>query len=177
MCCNCSLTHKINRLHERCQRVIYSGKKSRFDELLDRDESASIHHQNTPKLGLKMLKVLNGENPQILNEIFRIRDEASYEPRQKSCFHIPSVNTFFRVREISGPRSFSVRKSGTYIKWYQGPLKSKVFQKSNKEMETNIMPMQNLSMVSIVLDFCNKCLLKEFIYFLLQKWILDIRNI
>ena len=95
---------------------IYSDKKSRFDELLDRDESASIHHQNTPKLGIKMLKVLNGENPQILNEIFRIRDEASYEPRQKSCFHIPSVNTVFRVREISGPRSFSVRKSETYIK-------------------------------------------------------------
>ena len=71
---------------------------------------------NLPLFTIKMLKVFNGENPQILNEIFRIRDEASYEPRQKSCFHIPSVNTVFRVGEISGPRSFSVRKSGTYIK-------------------------------------------------------------
>ena len=40
-----------------------------------------------------MFKVLNGENPQTVNEIFRIRDETSYELRQGSCFHIPSINT------------------------------------------------------------------------------------
>ena len=40
-----------------------------------------------------MFKALQGENPQIVNEIFRIRDEISYEFRQISCFHIPAVNT------------------------------------------------------------------------------------
>ena len=75
--------------------MIYSDKKSSFHELLDKDESVSIHHQNIQKLGIKMFKVLNGENPQIVNEIFRIRNEASYEPRQISRFHIPSANTVF----------------------------------------------------------------------------------
>ena len=46
-----------------------------------------------------MFKVLNGENPQIASEIFHIRDETSYELRQKSCFHIPSVNTVFSGTE------------------------------------------------------------------------------
>ena len=40
-----------------------------------------------------MFKVLNDENPEIANEIFRIRNEVSYELRQRSCFHIRSVNT------------------------------------------------------------------------------------
>ena len=99
MCYNRSLNHKINRLHERCLRIIYSDKKSSFDELLDKDESVSIHHQNIQKLGIEMFKVLNGENPQIVNEIFHIRDETSYELRQRSCFHIPSVNTVFSGTE------------------------------------------------------------------------------
>ena len=76
-----------------------SDKKSSFVELLDKDESVSIHHQNIQKLGIEMFKVLNGENPQIVYEIFRIRDETSYELRQRSCFHIPSVNTVFSGTE------------------------------------------------------------------------------
>ena len=36
MCCNRSLNLKINRLHARCLRIIYSDKKSSFDELFIR---------------------------------------------------------------------------------------------------------------------------------------------
>ena len=99
MCYNRSLNHKINRLNKRCLRIIYSDKKSSFDKLLDKDESASIHRQNILKLGIEMFKVLNGENLQIVNEIFRVRNETSYEIRQTSCFHIPSVNTVFSGTE------------------------------------------------------------------------------
>ena len=76
MCYNRSLNHKINRLRERCFQSIYSDKKSSFDQLLDKDESVSMHHQNIQKLGIKMFKV------QVL-KIFRIRDEASYHLRQR----------------------------------------------------------------------------------------------
>ena len=51
------------------------------------------------KLGIEMFKVLNGENPQIVNEISRIWDETSYKLRQRSCFHTPSVNTVFSGTE------------------------------------------------------------------------------
>ena len=96
---NPSLNHKINRLHERCFQIIYSDKKSSLDELLDKDESVSIHHQNIQKLGIEIFKVFNGENPQIVNEIFHVRDETSYELRQGSCFRIPLVNTVFSGTE------------------------------------------------------------------------------
>ena len=39
MCCNRSLNHKINLLHDKCLQIIYSGKKSGFDELLAKDMS------------------------------------------------------------------------------------------------------------------------------------------
>ena len=86
-------------MKERCLQITYSDKKSGFDELLDKDESVSIHHQNIQKPGIEIFKVLKGKNPHIVNEIFRIRDETSYELRQRSCFHIPSVNTVFSGTE------------------------------------------------------------------------------
>ena len=60
-------------------RIIYSGKEFSFDELLDKDESVSIHHPNIQKLGIEMFEALKGENPPMVNEIFRIRDETTYE--------------------------------------------------------------------------------------------------
>ena len=109
MCYNRSLNHKINRLHERYLRTIYSDKKSSFDELLDKDESVSIHQQNMQKLGIEMFKVLNGENPQIVNDIFCIRYETSYELRQGSRFHILQLIQFSAVQKVYDS---SVRKSG-----------------------------------------------------------------
>ena len=57
MCYDRYLNHKINRLYERCLRIIYSGKKSSFDELLDKDKSVYIHHQNIKKLVPKCSKL------------------------------------------------------------------------------------------------------------------------
>ena len=99
MCYNCSLNYNVNRLRERCVPIIYSDKKSSFDELLDKDESVSIHHQNNQKLDIEMFKVINFENPQIINGIFCIRDETSYKLQQRSCFRIPTVNTVFSGTE------------------------------------------------------------------------------
>ena len=44
MCCNRSLNHNVNRLDERSLRINYSDKKSGFVELLDKNESVSIHY-------------------------------------------------------------------------------------------------------------------------------------
>ena len=90
----------MNRLHERCLQTIYRDKKSSIDELLDKDEAVSSHHQNIQKLGIQMFKALNGGNPQLVNEILRIRDAASYELRQKFLFSYPfSQYRFQRYRK------------------------------------------------------------------------------
>ena len=43
MCHSITLNSKINRLHERCLRLIYNDKQSTFHELLEKDCSVSIH--------------------------------------------------------------------------------------------------------------------------------------
>ena len=99
MCCNRSLNYTKLRLNETRLRIVHNNRKSSFDELLDKDESVSLHHHNIQKLGIQRVKVFTGENPQTVNEIFRIRNEASYELTQRSSFHIPSANTVFSGKE------------------------------------------------------------------------------
>ena len=41
-----SLNNKINRFHERSLGIIYSDKRSIFEELLAKDYSVSVHHKN-----------------------------------------------------------------------------------------------------------------------------------
>ena len=53
--------------------------------------SVSIHHQNLQKLAVKMFKVSEGLNPEIVNELFQFRDQIPYELRQRSHFQIPLV--------------------------------------------------------------------------------------
>ena len=58
---NGSLNHKINRLHERCIRVIYSDSRWSYDELLNLDNSVSIHHWNLQILATEMFRVHTGQ--------------------------------------------------------------------------------------------------------------------
>ena len=46
MWCNRSLNNKTKRLHKQCLRIVCSDNKSISEELLERDGSASAHHQN-----------------------------------------------------------------------------------------------------------------------------------
>ena len=61
---------KINRLHERCLRIIYNGKASNFEQLLGKDSSVSIHTRNLRFLALEMFKVAKGLAPTIINDFF-----------------------------------------------------------------------------------------------------------
>ena len=41
-----TMNNKINRLHERSLRIVYSDHSSAFEELLERDKTFSIHYNN-----------------------------------------------------------------------------------------------------------------------------------
>ena len=79
---NRSLNNKINRLHERCLRIIYKNKHSNFEELLVDDNSVSIHHNNIHTLATEMYKVANSMSPEIMNEILKLRENIHYSLRQ-----------------------------------------------------------------------------------------------
>ena len=57
MCHSPLMNNKINRLHEKCLPIVYSDKTSFFEELLDKDRSATINIRNLQVLATEMLKV------------------------------------------------------------------------------------------------------------------------
>ena len=77
MFCNRYLNNKINRLHERCLRIVYNDKESNFNS------SISIHHQNLQELAVEMFKVSTGLSPEIVNELFQFREQILHELRQR----------------------------------------------------------------------------------------------
>ena len=64
------LNNKMSRIHEKALRITYKDKSSTFQELLEKDNSVSIHHRNVQKLATEIYKVLHGFSPSILNDIF-----------------------------------------------------------------------------------------------------------
>ena len=46
------LNNKINQLHEKALRTVYGNYKSKFDQLLKKDGSFSIHHRNIQALAI-----------------------------------------------------------------------------------------------------------------------------
>ena len=51
------INNKINRIHERASRITYNNKSSSFQNLLDKDNSATIRHRNMRTLAIETLKV------------------------------------------------------------------------------------------------------------------------
>ena len=59
MFCGRSANNKINKLHERGLRIVYDDYNSKFEELLTKNGSFTIHHQNIQALAIEMLKIHN----------------------------------------------------------------------------------------------------------------------
>ena len=73
MCHNRTNNSKINRLHERCLRLIDNDNKSSFEDLLKKDGSVSIHHRNLRTLAVELFKVFKGLSSIIFAEAFTVR--------------------------------------------------------------------------------------------------------
>ena len=95
MCHSGALNNKINRLLEQCLRIIYNDKTSTFNELLEKDDSVSIHYRNIQALAIEMHKVANGMSPEIMNEIFQLREKSHYNLRYTSEFIIPPIHSVY----------------------------------------------------------------------------------
>ena len=59
------INDKINKLHERALRIVYNDTITSFEELLVKDKTFTMHHQNIQSLAIEMDKAVNnlpGEN-------------------------------------------------------------------------------------------------------------------
>ena len=92
MCHSRGLNNKINSIHERSLRIVYDDKSSTFEELLEKDNSVSIHHRNLQVLATEIYKVINGISPQIMQKIFRLRKQP-YDLRNGDIFETNHLHT------------------------------------------------------------------------------------
>ena len=68
------INKKINRLLEKCLRIIYCNKQSSFEELLEKDSFVSIHERNIQISATEMYKVSRGMSSPQITELFPRRN-------------------------------------------------------------------------------------------------------
>ena len=61
------LNHRINSMHERALRVTYQDYQSTFLQLLQKDNSVTIHQRNLQVGSTEIFKTKNDLSPEILN--------------------------------------------------------------------------------------------------------------
>ena len=79
-----TLNNKINRLHERALRIVYSDYKSSFCELLKKGKSFSIHHKSIQSLAIEIYKFSHNLSPCIMNNIFKVNQTVPYDLRKRN---------------------------------------------------------------------------------------------
>ena len=91
--------------------LIYNDKQSSFTELLNEDNSVSTHIRNIKRLAIEMFRFYNGLSQPIINNIFKLKAENSYNLRQVSEFSRPMVKSVYhRTESISclGPKLWDI---------------------------------------------------------------------
>ena len=89
-----TLNNKINRIHERALRTVYSDYNSSFSELLDKDGSFTIHQRNVQSLAIGIYKYLHGLSPAILlNEVFKVNETIPYDLRMRNELYARNPKT------------------------------------------------------------------------------------
>ena len=100
-----TLNNRINRLHERALRLVYTDPSLTFDKLLRKDNSFQVHHRNLQVRATEMYKATNNLSPTTIKKIFQDR-ENPYNLRNANPFQSINVNTVH---------------NGTNIVAFQGP--------------------------------------------------------
>ena len=78
-----TLNNNINKLHERCLRIAFIASKLFFEELLETDNSVSVHHRNNAILATELYEIMNGLSPEIMKEVFPFNKNTTYSTRNK----------------------------------------------------------------------------------------------
>ena len=90
MFCGRQENSRINHLHERALRIVYNGYKSTFENLLELDNSVSIHHINVRLLSIELYKVKHNFSNQVMSELFNLRN-INYEFRSQTNFELGPI--------------------------------------------------------------------------------------
>ena len=92
MFCSRSCDNRINRIHEKALRIVYNDRQSSFDELLEKDNSVSIHTRNLQLLATEIYKIKHNLSPPLVRNLFQIVS-SQYNLRRNTIFESHNVRT------------------------------------------------------------------------------------
>ena len=105
------LNNRINRIQEKVLRLVYKNDKLTFDDLLKVDNSVTKHQQNLQILATEIFKVKNSLAPEIMTEVFEIkqphynlRSEASHFKRE----NVKSTHYGIQSMRHLGPKIWKI---------------------------------------------------------------------
>ena len=88
------LNNKINSIHERALGITYQDDTSTFQELLNKDNSVSIHHRKLQVLATEMFKIQRSLSPEILRETF-VSKTSSHNLRRNDTIEKRKVHSVY----------------------------------------------------------------------------------
>ena len=106
-----TMNNKINRIHQRVLRLVYSDHVSSFDELHKKERSFSIHHRNIQSLAIELYKFFHGLSPSIMEIAFHFNTDIPYNLRSRSELYSRNQKTVkYRTETISylAPKTWSL---------------------------------------------------------------------
>ena len=89
------INDKINKLYERALRIVCNDTVASFENLLIKDKSFMIHHQNFQSLAIKICKAIHNLPGGNLSN-FSIRNNHNYSLCSESELLLPNINTVFK---------------------------------------------------------------------------------
>ena len=105
-----TLNNRINRLHERALRLTYKNSNCSYQELLDKDNSFTIHHRNLQKLALEMYKIKHHISSPLFQDIFP-EFTGSHDLRNNKCWRTSNIRTVLYGSETlsyRGPKTWEL---------------------------------------------------------------------
>ena len=81
------LNNKINTMHEKCLLIVYNDNTSSFEELLEIDNSISVHQKDIQVLVIELYKIMNGLSPIIMKDVFPLNNNLSCNNGNRRIFH------------------------------------------------------------------------------------------
>ena len=128
-----TLNNRINNIHERALRLTYKDNKSSFKQLLEKDHSVTVHQKNLQVLVTEIFKVKNNLAPDIMKDVFKLK-EPPYNLRWKSnCFTHQSIKTTFFF-----PLFFLYSWQGIYIMISVSAYYTSIFINIEKLIDLNL---------------------------------------
>ena len=109
MFCSRNLNNRINCIHERALRIVYNDYDLSFLELLEKDNSYTIHTKNLQTLCVEIFKSINKISSETLSEVFKVKN-LPYNLRRKTIFESRNVRTeHYGIESLTnlGPKIWS----------------------------------------------------------------------